>query len=313
MVNRVNDFDLSTLPHIQFIDHHQINWQEVRRTRCLFYQRFNYEYPGPIRDLKQRLIVIPADQYGAQQLRDHSLIANPPPTAIREAVDPFGNRVLELELMEADRNVVFEVLMIVESEAQTPNRLSISPAEADYWLHPTPLTQPDKHIEAIARQLQDEAKTPHDLAQRINEHVYAIMRYQNDVTTVETTAAQALILGRGLCQDFAHLMLSICRTAGLPARYVSGHLLGEGGSHAWVEVLLPSEGGLAAVGFDPTNNRHPNMDYVVVAVGRDYRDVSPVSGSFTAPYAGRLTCSKRAGLTLVEFHNGETLHCQPIQ
>jgi transglutaminase-like putative cysteine protease len=102
-------------------------------------------------------------------------------------------------------------------------------------------------------------------------------------------------------------MIAICRTAGLPARYVSGHLLGEGGSHAWVEVFLPVEGGLGTFAFDPTNKRQPHLGYVTVAVGRDYQDVSPTSGSFTAPYGGQLSCSKRAGLTLVEYHNGETL------
>lgn len=303
----MNDFNVSSLSQIQFIDHHGIDWENVRRTRCLFYQRYNYAYPGPIRNLKQRLMVVPTDQYGAQQLRDHSLTANPPATATRQVVDDFGNRVVEVELLEADREVSFEVLMIVECEAQSPHQPGISPADADYWLQPTRMTMPDERIAAVARQLQREATTPHDLAQRINNWVSEIMHYQGDVTTVDTTAAEALALGGGLCQDFAHLMLSICRSAGLPARYVSGHLLGEGGSHAWVEVLLLSEAGLRPLAFDPTNNRHPHLDYITVAVGRDYHDVSPVSGSFTAPYAGHLTCSKRAGLTLVEFFNGETL------
>ena len=137
------------------------------------------------------------------------------------------------------------------------------------------------------------------------------MRYKSGVTTVRTTAAEALALGQGLCQDYAHLMLAVCRTAGLPARYVSGHLLGEGGSHAWVEVFLPTETGLSAVAFDPTNKRQPHLGYVTVAVGRDYQDVSPTSGSFTAPYGGQLTCSKRAGLTLVEYLNGDTLTSTP--
>ncbi|MEP6988212.1 MAG: transglutaminase family protein, partial [Chloroflexota bacterium] len=106
-------------------------------------------------------------------------------------------------------------------------------------------------------------------------------------------------------------MLAICRAAGLASRYVSGHLLGEGGSHAWVEVLLPDDNGLSAFAFDPNNNRVPHLGYITVAVGRDYHDVSPTSGSFSAPYGGQLTCSKRAGLTLVEFTNGNILEIPP--
>jgi transglutaminase-like putative cysteine protease len=101
-------------------------------------------------------------------------------------------------------------------------------------------------------------------------------------------------------------MLAICRAAGLPARYVSGHMLGEGASHAWVEVLLPCMGTdmLRPVAFDPTNRCQPNLGYSVVAVGRDYADVPPTAGSYTAPYLGELAYVKQAGLTLVEYHDG---------
>ena len=65
------------------------------------------------------------------------------------------------------------------------------------------------------------------------------MAYTHGVTGVRTTAAEAFALRRGVCQDYAHIMLALCRLCDLPARYVSGHLLGEGGTHAWVDVLLP--------------------------------------------------------------------------
>ena len=82
----------------------------------------------------------------------------------------------------------------------------------------------------------------------------AELTFTFDATTVTTTAAEAYALRRGVCQDIAHVMLTVCRLAGIPARYVSGHLLGEqGGSHAWVEVLVPDGAGARALGFDPTN------------------------------------------------------------
>ena len=133
------------------------------------------------------------------------------------------------------------------------------------------------------------------------------MRYGHGATHVGTTAAQALATGQGLCQDYAHLMLALCRAAGLRARYVSGHMLAEGGSHAWVEVLLPLKDGFEIIAYDPTNNRRPGLRYVTVAVGRDYRDVAPTSGSYSGSYVGRLTITKRAGLTAVEYEGGQVV------
>jgi transglutaminase-like putative cysteine protease len=111
-------------------------------------------------------------------------------------------------------------------------------------------------------------------------------------TGVWATARDAFERGEGVCQDFAHLMIALCRTAGLPARYVSGHLLGEGAMHAWVQVLLRDERHPRLstwLDFDPTHGRIASGPYIAVAVGRDYGDVSPTRGSFTAPYGGRLT------------------------
>lgn len=134
-----------------------------------------------------------------------------------------------------------------------------------------------------------------ELMQRIHED----MRYVSHSTDLQTTALEAFDRREGVCQDFAHIMLSCFRSLGLPARYVSGYLLtqpppgmprliGADASHAWVSVYLPkiSASGLTAGGqwidLDPTNNRwgleSPGEDYVTVAYGRDYADVSPIRG-----------------------------------
>ena len=99
-------------------------------------------------------------------------------------------------------------------------------------------------------------------------------------------------------------MLALCRLCGLPARYVSGHVLGEGGTHAWVEVLVPhpqDTAALCAVAIDPTHDRRAGLRYLTVAVGRDYGDVPPTSGTFDAPYPGTLTTHKRAAVTRVDY------------
>jgi transglutaminase-like putative cysteine protease len=289
------------------IDYQGIDWSQVKRSRLLFYQRFQYDYPGPIRDLQQRLVVIPAERYGAQRLCSHRLTATPAPCASRSTTDAFGNHVVEVEVTEAGASVAFEVVMTIENEAHSHCDYLFTADAARRFLDPTRLTAPDAYITHIARMLSAQAHDPADLALRVHGWVANTMRYEAGVTTVQTTAAEALALRRGMCQDYAHVLIALCRAAGVAARYVSGHLLGEGGSHAWVEVLLPHGEGYCAHAYDPTNGRLLHMGYTTVAVGRDYGDVSPVSGVYTAPYEGQLSCSKQAGITFLAFANGETL------
>jgi transglutaminase-like putative cysteine protease len=118
----------------------------------------------------------------------------------------------------------------------------------------------------------------------VSKHVFETFRYDTDATTVRSTVKEALERRAGVCQDFAHVMIAVLRSAGVPARYVSGylfrgdsHILGAEASHAWCEAYLPPYGW---VGFDPTNNLLINDFFVKVAIGRDYRDVSPVRGIY---------------------------------
>ena len=290
-----------------FIDYSGIDWTQVKRSRFQFHQRFQYDYPGPIRDLQQRLVVIPAPRYGTQRLCSHHLSATPTAFTSRSETDAFGNHIVQMNVPEADSLVAFEVVMTIENDVAVECNHFLTTEAANRFLSPTPLTIPDEYITHVARMLSAQAHDPSDLALRVHGWVASTMNYEAGVTTVQTTAAEALALRHGMCQDYAHVMIAICREAGLAARYVSGHLLGEGGSHAWVEVLLPHRDGYCAHAFDPTNNRRLHMGYITVAVGRDYRDVSPVSGVYTAPYQGQLSCSKQAGITFLEFANGEAL------
>lgn len=291
----------------EFIDYRGIDWTQVKRSRFLFHQQFQYDYPGPIRDLQQRLVVIPAQRYGAQRLCSHHLSAIPTPFDSRSNTDEFGNHIIEMNVPEAEFSVAFEVTMTIANEARDDCDHFFTPQVARRFLDSTRLTAPDEYITRVASMLSAQAHDPADLALRVHGWVANTMSYAPGATTVLTTAAEALALRRGLCQDYAHVMIAICRVAGLAARYVSGHMLGEGGSHAWVEVLLPHGDGYCAYAYDPTNSRRLHMGYVTVAVGRDYGDVSPVSGVYTAPYQGQLSCRKQAGITFLQFANGETL------
>ncbi len=120
---------------------------------------------------------------------------------------------------------------------------------------------------------------------RAGRAVNEAFRYDQDATTVHTTVDESVRLRSGVCQDFAHVLVALCRLHNIPARYVSGYIfsgqensvLGAEASHAWCEAYLPPHGW---VGYDPTNARLINDEFVKIAVGRDYRDVSPVHGVY---------------------------------
>ena len=133
-------------------------------------------------------------------------------------------------------------------------------------------------------------------AQELTARMHRDFRYESASTDINTPALQALQARRGVCQDFAHILLACLRSLGLPARYVSGYLLtqapagqarliGSDASHAWVSVYLPELANHASQGWldlDPTNDRtglaSPGLDYAQLAVGRDFADVSPLRG-----------------------------------
>lgn len=122
-----------------------------------------------------------------------------------------------------------------------------------------------------------------------NKWIHENFEYVPGATDVRTPLDQVVSIRKGVCQDFAHVLLSIFRTGGIPARYVSGYiepvdptkedseLIGAAASHAWVEVLLP---GGRWWGVDPTNNQAAGERHIKVAVGRDYDDVAPFRGTF---------------------------------
>jgi transglutaminase-like putative cysteine protease len=121
------------------------------------------------------------------------------------------------------------------------------------------------------------------------------------VTGYSTPAAMALHLGTGVCQDYAHILLALLRLLNVPARYVSGHLIGEGAPHAWVEAFIERDAGaVEVIGFDPTHARRTRLDYLTVAVGRDFADVSPTSGTYSGPALGRLAATKQAEVVEVD-------------
>ena len=299
--------DLETMiAALNLLDHHGVDWQRVQRTAYLIHQHLRYEYPGPIYDLQQRLMIVPPEYYNDQRRIVYRLDVSAAGHETTIQDDDFGNAVLMVHVPQVEQAITFEVWIVVERHAAGPHYVPISLLKDTRFLQASALTQPNDALQAAAHVLSSDGVTGLALARRINDWTHEALSYEHGVTSIRTTAAEALALGRGVCQDYSHIMLTLCRLCGLPSRYVSGHLLGEGGTHAWVEVLLPSDerpDEAVAVPFDPTNGNLAGLSYLTIAVGRDYYDVAPTSGTFRASYRGQLSASKRVGLTVLEYAN----------
>ncbi|HEV8596569.1 MAG TPA: transglutaminase family protein [Candidatus Dormibacteraeota bacterium] len=279
-----------------------VDWSSASRASYLVRQTFRYEYPEPIRDLSHRLIVIPPERFGDQRRLWHDVSVGLDGARLANRSDRFGNVIVDVFAPRVPDVIEFVAEVSVERRAAEPNRLADGWLADGYLLEPSRLTAADDRLLRAADDLAEAADWGLELADCINDWVYQSMTYRHGVTGVRTTAAEALALGAGVCQDYAHVMLAICRACGLPSRYVSGHLLGQGGTHAWVEVILPTRDGTGdaiAHAFDPTHASRGGLGYVTVAVGADYADVAPTSGTFRSGSPGRLTASKRVSVVEV--------------
>lgn len=260
-------------------------------------QHFRYDYEGSAYDLAHRLVVVPPQQHGNQRRRLHSLEVSASDAAVSTRRDRHGNVVTNVRLGRVPSTIEFTLQAVIERRGATAGVvLPLSALTELRLLRPTKLTTPDETLHAVARELRAAAPDNLHFAELCTEHVNAAIAYEYGPTSVTTTAAEAYAGGRGVCQDHAHVMLAICRAAGVPARYVSGHLLGEGGSHAWVEVVVRDGDHARAIAFDPCNGCRAGAGYITVATGRDYAHVAPTSGSYAGDATGRLTVTKQIGV-----------------
>lgn len=282
------------------------DWRTVTRAVYRVRQHYRYTYTGAVWDLRQRLIMVPRDEHGDQRILqfDLDVRGTEGDHAVRWERDQFGNRVARLFAARVPRTVDFETRFRAE-RVRPEGGSAVEPAPwgargPDVFLEHTALTAPDGSLEAAARAIADETRDTRLRAFLAFEWASRSIRYQYGVTGYTTPAAMALHLGRGVCQDYAHIYLSVARLLGVPCRYVSGHLIGEGAPHAWVEALIPEGDAVEVIAYDPTHARVARMDYLTVAVGRDFADVSPTSGSYSGPATGKLSASKSMDAVEVE-------------
>jgi hypothetical protein len=297
------------------------DWRDVVRVRHHVQQEYRYSYTAPVTDIRQRLMMVPPVTYGDQRLVSHELTVEGADDVVSAwEIDRFGNCACRVRASRVEESVRFAVRFEVEREAPPLARRLHANAMLEVFLAPTALTAPDDRIREAGAALI--ASLPHApvpesivplnshglrqwmLAILAGEWASKAIKYQHGQTGVQTPAAMALHLGGGVCQDYAHIAISVLRTLGVPARYVSGHVLGEGAPHAWFEAILPDPAEpsrFIAMAYDPTHKRAPGMSYITVAVGRDYADVAPTSGSFTGIAGSRLAPKKDAWVVQAEM------------
>lgn len=204
---------------------------------------------------------------------------------LRKSEDGFGNVVHAFYLSRPTQRV----RILVEGEAEVLDTAGVvtgaaEPFPPQVFLRETPLTLPDAAVRGLAAHACADEPDPlarlHALMRRLRES----MAYDGEGTGPTTTAAEALGMGHGVCQDMTHVFISAARALGAPARYVSGHLVRADGrveqdaAHAWAEAHVE---GLGWVGFDPANGVSPTDAHLRVAIGLDYLSAAPVRGSRT--------------------------------
>lgn len=282
------------------IDHADLDLDGARRISYRIAQSFRYTYGTPVTALSQRLVVVPRRRHGDAHRRAHAITVEGAVAEQRTDQDPCGNTVVRVTAPEVATSVEFRISAIIERVHVKGGPVLDASAPADpCLLESTRLTAPDERLRTMAAELARPGGSAIDIAERICTAVHGAVTYEFGRTDVETTAAEALAGGRGVCQDAAHVMVALCHIAGIPARYVSGHLLGQGGTHAWAEIIVPRRDRAVAIAFDPCHGRRTDNRYVTVAVGRDYADVAPTSGTFVGAPGGVLTTTRDVGVVAI--------------
>ena len=268
----------------------------------------HYDYVPVVETAQHMAYFQPLDS-SCQQLVSHSLQFSPTPAQTRLSLDVFGNTrcFFSLQMPHPELDVVARSVVATTAQPRPESRIG--------WEHTTELFRyasggrfesasefvfasphVPRHADflAYARPSFLPGASLLEAATDLMQRIHADFRYVSHSTEVDTPALEALAQRRGVCQDFAHIMLACLRAKGIAACYVSGYMLtraapgtvklkGGDASHAWVSVYLADlPEGRRWCDFDPTNNRcgwlSPGEDYVTLAIGRDFSDVSPLRG-----------------------------------
>jgi transglutaminase-like putative cysteine protease len=258
-----------------------------------------YEYDEPVRESIMEVWMQP-QKSARQRLVSFDLELDPAAQLFSYA-DAFGNAVYHFDVPHPHQQLTITARAAVETQPAAPLAEALDMGEWDRlrsdfvrgenfeFLHPHGFARETGALRAFMAEKDLEKlrmRDPLTAVRVLSETIYHSFAYEAGVTRADSPIEDALAARRGVCQDFAHVMLAVCRSWGVPARYVSGYLFTDrkGGdrsdpdaTHAWVEVFLPS---LRWIGLDPTNNIAAGERHVACAVGRDYSDVPPSRGVY---------------------------------
>jgi transglutaminase-like putative cysteine protease len=292
--------------------------------------RYHYQ---PAVETAQHVAYLQPCSHAGQNLLSHSLHISPQPAQQREMPDVYGNVrcFFSLQVPHEELNVVARSLVSTRLHPSPKSGLAWEQQRERFryqaggqfdaaaeFVFASPFVPRHPEFLAYARPSFTAGASVLDVALHLMQRIHADFTYESQSTQINTPALEALTQRKGVCQDFAHIMLACLRAMGQPARYVSGYLLtepapgtvklvGSDASHAWVSVYvadLPE--GARWCDFDPTNNRWgwhaPGVDYVTVATGRDFGDVSPLRGVIHGGASHTLT----VGVTVLEIKENPT-------
>lgn len=261
-----------------------------------------YRYASPVAQ-SHHLVHLAPRPHERQRVIRHSLVITPDPALRTDFIDYYGNpaSAVAIENSHSELSIHSRILL----EVTAPPRVDLAasapweavarkfaPRQGPYDLEVAQYLPPSHHtplcrdVLAFAEPSFPPGRPLLACVADLSARIHRDFAYDSSATDVATTIAELLRIRRGVCQDFAHLLLAACRVMGLPARYVSGYLLthppvgqpkliGSDASHAWASVWAPDVGW---VDFDPTNNVIPQGEHITIAYGRDFQDVSPVTG-----------------------------------
>jgi transglutaminase-like putative cysteine protease len=252
-----------------------------------------YQYSWPIKESINEIRLFPHHFENQDVVQYQLLISQNPVVEIFE--DYYGNRVGSFNTLESHSEMTIEsrMLLRVNHSLKIPEidnlKLADLVSKKEKSIKLLRLSYPEtirkqKEILDILDEIDYADKPIIEIAQLCNQYIHTHFTYTKGITNIETTLDELLEIKKGVCQDFAHILLQLVRTAGIPARYVSGYICpnesgqrGEGATHAWVEIYSPSQGWL---GLDPTNNIWTMDNHVKLSVGRNFTDCTPVKGTF---------------------------------
>jgi transglutaminase-like putative cysteine protease len=284
--------------------------------------KISHNYSQTATNGRHLIRVLPRQITGRQHLTRSLLNIVPEPETRRDSTDFFENLTATCVHSQAHADMAIELSCYVEmtpspiwqdTSAPAQELRSLWNASIDltansplHFLGPTPRLTPDKAITDFAKATYNPQVSVAKNVIRIGKALHDTMTFDGHATTVDTDAAEAFRLKRGVCQDFSHIMILALQAVDIPAGYVSGYLrtlpppggeklAGADAMHAWVRAWCgPSQGWIE---YDPTNATLVNTDHIVVGYGRDYADVSPLKGHLRS--AGGQTNAQAVDVTVV--------------